>query len=161
MSLNCEIQMASYRSTTKMNVLNRESFVPQVWFQNTGISGWCVALPFVFLLGLVGCGGTQSQSDNGVKAELISITPVSGDKVKLLLKVTNVSGKDIVRAKALVDVLDAEGNSLGKKSTYLIQSGKGGLAAGDSVEEDAFIDVSDNTKAESMSFEIETVRFKK
>ena len=153
--------MASYRSTTKRNVLNRDSAVPQVWFQSMWIAGRCVALPFVYLLGLIGCGGTQSPSDNGVKAELIAITPVSGDKIKLLLKVTNVSGKDIVRAKALVDVLDAEGNSLGTKSTYLIQSGKGGLAAGDSVEEDAFIDVSDNTKAESMSFEIETVRFKK
>ncbi|MDB4413426.1 hypothetical protein N9189_02765 [Pirellulaceae bacterium] len=153
--------MANYRSKTKMNVLNRESAVPPAWLQDMWIEGRCVAVPLIFLLGLVGCGGTQSPSDNGVKAELISITPVSGGKVKLLLKVTNVSGKDIVRAKALVDVLDAEGNSLGTKSTYLIQSGKGGLAAGDSVEEDAFIDVSDNTKAERMSFEIETVRFKK
>ena len=86
---------------------------------------------------------------------------MTGDKVKLLLKVTNVSTHDIVRAKALLVVLDAEGNSLGTKSTYLIHGGKGGLVAGGSVEEDAFVEVSDKTKAESMSFEIEDIRFKK
>lgn len=119
-----------------------------------------IVVAFVSAAMIAGCGGNKQAADRGVKAELISIRPITGNKVKLMLKVTNVSGQDIVRAKALVDVLDSEGKSLGTKSTYLIHSGKGGLAAGSSVEEDAFIDVSDNTKAVKMTFAIEDVRFK-
>ena len=130
--------------------------------------GWIVFACLVTLT-LCGCGQSMtapsdeqaSGERNGVvTVELVSIPPFSGEKVRLMLKVTNVSKRDIVRAKALVTALDADGNALGSKSTYLIQSQKGGLAPGASVEEDAIIDVSDKTKVVGMTCEMENIRFK-
>lgn len=127
----------------------------------SGYACWWIVLAYAFSFALVGCSKSTDDPSKMVEAELISIDSVAGEKVRLILKVTNVSNQNIVRAKALLTVLDADGNSLGTKSTYLIHSGKGGLAAGSSIEEDSFIEVSDNTKAVSMSYEMENIRFEK
>ncbi|MEO2093791.1 MAG: hypothetical protein ABGY71_06980 [bacterium] len=93
-----------------------------------------------------------------VKVELLWIKPFRGEKVRLMLKVTNKSAKQIVRAKGTIDVLDADGNTLGTKSTWVIHGEKGGLAAASSLEEDSIVDVSDKTKATSMRFAMEKIR---
>jgi hypothetical protein len=131
-------------------------------------AGQVLALSVLWLfLGGCGPGVTDSKADqtatdfaNKIQVELISLAPFTGDKARLLLKVTNISKRDIVRAKALVHATDASGKSLGSKSTYLIHGQKGGLAAGASVEEDAIIDVSDKTKVVGMTFEIQDIRYK-
>lgn len=121
---------------------------------------WTLVVAGAVTLSQTGCGkaGTNNVSKE-VQAELISVTPSNGETVKLVVKVTNLSSKDMVRAKALVTILDAEGQPLGTKSTYLIQGGKGGLASGESIEEDAFVEVTDKNKATGMTFEIESIRF--
>lgn len=120
------------------------------------LSCLCTTLLFV------GCGGSKASSDQGVRVEMISIRPMAGNdkKVKLELKVTNVSGKDILRAKALITVLDGSGSTLGTKSTYIINSQQGGLAAGASTDDTTFVDVKNSDQAERFSFKMESVRFK-
>lgn len=132
---------------------------------------YCLPVVLICLisLSLSGCGPTTTSptestrsgqiDDARMKAEMVSIRPVAGEKVRLMIKVTNLSQKHIVSAKALITVVDADGNTLGTKSTYLVLSTKGGLAPSASLEEDAFVDVSDMTKATGMRYAIESIRF--
>jgi uncharacterized protein (TIGR03067 family) len=96
--------------------------------------------------------------EDKLRIEVVSLTPRTGDRVLVKFKVTNATGRDIVRAKATIVVLDAKGNELGSESHYVVKSGQGNLAPGATVEDDLLIAVSDPQKAASARFKIESVR---
>lgn len=94
-----------------------------------------------------------------VRIEVLSVTPSDGGKhVWVAYKATNTASKIIVRAKATISVLDADGIDIGSKSRWVISSDDGGIAPGASVENKFIIGVSDPQKAASARITIELVR---
>lgn len=107
-----------------------------------------------------GSTSTASEAlDDKVRIDVQSITPSDGGKhVWVAYKATNTASKVIVRAKATISVLDADGTDIGSKSRYVISSDDGGVAPGASLEKRFIIPVSDPQKAASARFTLEVVR---
>lgn len=116
-------------------------------------------LALVMLAWLPAC---DSKPAPPLKIEVVEMRPMHGlsEKTKLLFKVTNVSGKFVGQAKTLITVFDADGNKLGEKSTYAVLGTKGGLAADASVERNAFVEVTDKSKADHATFVLQDVKIK-
>jgi hypothetical protein len=133
----------------------------KVW----GIIGiFILLLMGVFAIGIIGTGVKYEKQtpnfSNALKFDVISTEKLgNGSMVRIKVKITNITSKDIYNAQATCVLFDKGGKEVGFAKHYVIKGLDGGLNAGGS-DYFTFV-VDDNSRsAVSQRFKVASIRFK-
>jgi len=103
---------------------------------------------------------TQGQSGKSpLRFDLIRLMPYPSDMVGVQVKITNLSKRRISAAEVTCIVLDASGKEIGFARHYVIGPADAGLAPSAATYFEYIVDVQNPSKANSVRFHVEDVRF--